>query len=190
MTTTNITLQAAIASFPAEFHLKAWGDKIFRVEPRKCFTSGDVHQIVFQVNSNGVWLDFAREDLATALAEVKPPAATRDLTPRQADEMIVRKCVQHLLDLGANLYVSDSDDDSTYLCSQDPQAICEELGAADESLLYVSFDHNGHKVRGCILFVWGNEGAVVIADYSGRLEHILAPIEAYAESLEARILDN
>jgi hypothetical protein len=98
---------------------------------------------------------------------------------RQRLEMrIARALVRKLLDEGMTINVFDGEE-VTLNQSSSEEDIMAALRTTDEDILYV---YQGETRMGFIHLVYGNDGWDVIADNSTRLESIIAPVSAYAES--------
>lgn len=124
----------------------------------------------------------------------KQTAPTPELPPNQIIEnKIMRKAIAALLDAGFVVTVNDSEED-TLVHSTDAKAIFAAMKTTDEDRLraYSIKSDNGvdldePKYRGSIFFVYGNDGPDVICDYSVSLEEALAPVNEYADTLDAGI---
>lgn len=109
--------------------------------------------------------------------------ATPAIAKRQRIERaIVTRVVKDALKAGYRLSVDDGGDELALTDSTSQKAVLDALMNTDDDRLI--FDREDH--RGVVWFVYGNDGWDVIADYSQRLEDVLAGAEALAEKLEAR----
>lgn len=67
--------------------------------------------------------------------------------------------------------------------TSDRAKLLANLGQTDEEHLYVKRVFSLDKDAGWVRFVYGNDGWDVISDYTTNLETILAPVNAYADSI-------
>jgi hypothetical protein len=133
-------------------------------------------------------IEYRRTPATEVRAEVERKAkAQKAVDKRMACERkVVRRTVRTLLAAGYAVTVYNGED-TPIRRSTSVNAIMAEVQAADEEYLYVlRKDDAGNYLRvGSIWLVYGNSGPEVIADYSVCLEEVLAPVNAYCDTLEA-----
>lgn len=92
---------------------------------------------------------------------------------------IVTRVVDALLAAGYSLTVDDEGTWRPAMLTTNRDEILAELMETDEDYLRVE---EGLR-RGWVRFVYGNDGWDVVCDYTTSLESVLAPVNAYADSL-------
>jgi hypothetical protein len=103
------------------------------------------------------------------------------------EHRIVRKTVATFLNAGYLLNVDNGGDEMEVAEPTANQTeILEHLLATSDARLFVYRPGQGEWF-GWVWFVYGNDdGSTVIADYTTNLEAVLEPINAYADSQEAK----
>jgi len=97
------------------------------------------------------------------------------------EKRIVRKLVRDLLAAGYELAVTyDGAEFNPW--SQDFKTVTSNLFACDEEWL-LTRKHGASPERSFVCLVYGNDGWDVIADYGLSLEPVLAPINAWTDTL-------
>jgi DNA-binding GntR family transcriptional regulator len=110
------------------------------------------------------------------------PSKEAKIALRQRIEArIVEQIVDDALKAGYTLSVDDGGDALAVKDSTSRKDVLDALMNTDEDRLILTREDH----RGAILLVYGNSGWDVIADYSVRLEDVLAGANALAEKLEA-----
>lgn len=106
------------------------------------------------------------------------------------EHRIVKKTVKALLAAGYKLQTDLNEDPRPAKPTASSTDILAEMAETDDEFLGVFSDAvvdvDGHDERpaGWVRFVYGNSGYDVISDYTTNLEEVLAPVKAYAETLE------
>ncbi len=97
------------------------------------------------------------------------------------EEKIASRVIDDLL---ANDYLISVDDGmvTTVVKSADKQMILHAMSSADDDRLYVYKKDDPFRLHGWIRFFYGNDGWDVVNDYTLSLDHIMVPIEAWAEN--------
>ena len=98
------------------------------------------------------------------------------------EQRIVKRIVDALLAAGYSLQVNDGDYPRPSEPTRNRTEILKELMEVDDEFL-AAFHREGER-EGWVRFVYGNDGYDVINDYTTNLENVLAPVNAYAETLE------
>lgn len=92
--------------------------------------------------------------------------------------------VKALLDAGYELNVNNGGDDHELPhFTRDRAAILNAMMQTDTENLIARATREGQR-SGWVMFVYGNDGWDVISDYLSALEPVMAPVMAYAASLE------
>ena len=126
-------------------------------------------------------------ELATIRGMIKPlcydhrdretaPALCHTCQRIGVEHDIVTRTVDALADAG---YALKEQEDGNY--SDTREQLLALLFDLDDALLLVSRGNGG--ADGWVRFVFGNDGYDVISDYTTNLESVLAPINAYADTL-------
>lgn len=110
------------------------------------------------------------------------PALCHTCIRMAMERRIVTRTVDALLAAGFYLNI-DNGGGSPELShdTQDRALLLKNLGATDDEFLLVSDGAN--TSHGWVRFVYGNDGYDVISDYTTNLESVLAPVNAYADTL-------
>lgn len=109
------------------------------------------------------------------------PNVTPEVKRRIAvEKKIVIRTVAELLKAGYQLSVFDGEEESRI--TWDAKELHKALMNTDEDFLNVWVEGEA-KQFGWVKFVYGNYGNDVISDYTVNLESVLAPVNAYAETL-------
>lgn len=98
---------------------------------------------------------------------------------------ILRRTVDALLKAGYFVSVNDGEE-TTLIDCREPLEIMNSAWTTDEDYLYVRKQGTGvdREYDAFVRFIYGNNGADVISDYSTSLESVLRPVLNYAEKLE------
>jgi hypothetical protein len=104
---------------------------------------------------------------------------------------IVTRTVDALLAAGYALAVSDGGDLRPEKPSRDREVVLRELMETDDDFLGVwklttgvtGLTEHTDLPNGWVYFVYGNDGWDVINDYTVNLEPVLAPVNAYVDSI-------
>jgi hypothetical protein len=109
-------------------------------------------------------------------------SSIRDTETRQRIA-IERKIVKRLIDtaLAANCELSVYDGEERHPWTSSRADVLKNIMNTDEDVLHIR--REGQHI-GSVALIYGNEGWTVIADYHCSLEDLLAPVLAYAETLE------
>lgn len=99
-----------------------------------------------------------------------------------AEQDIVTRTVDALLAAGYALQTDIEGDPRPTRPTRDRAAILAQLMAVDDEYLGVFLD-NHKRADGWVRFVYGNDGWDVVSDYTTNLESVLAPVNAYADTL-------
>jgi len=101
------------------------------------------------------------------------------------EQEIVTRTVDALLAAGYMLQTDIQEDPRPKLPTRDRAAILSEMMAVDDEFLGVYLNQLAvGSSAGWVRFVYGNDGYDVISDYTTNLESILAPVNAYANTLD------
>jgi hypothetical protein len=95
------------------------------------------------------------------------------------EKRIARRVVRDLLAAGYELTVDNGGDEAEIPWSRDFKTVVGAMFATDEETL-VARKEGG---RSFVYFVYGNDGWDVVNDYGVSLEPVMAPINAYADTL-------
>lgn len=98
-----------------------------------------------------------------------------------AEKAIVKAAIKDMLDAGCKLSVDDGDDDYFITNSTDAEAVLAEMFSMDTDKLYVTKPDGSN---GTLLFVYGNDGYDVLADYSIALEPFMTLTKAAQDKHE------
>lgn len=101
------------------------------------------------------------------------------------EQDIVTRTVDAFLAAGYLLQTDLHDDPRPEKPTADRAAILDEVMEVDDEFLGLFHDEDCGPF-GWVRFVYGNDGWDVISDYTTNLEGVLAPINAYAEQLDAQ----
>ena len=100
------------------------------------------------------------------------------------ENTIIKKTIRELLKAGLVISVNDGEKHALRFANN-AKAIFDAMKSTDEDYLICFIpESRGNRQFGFVRFIYGNEGAVVINDYSTSLENILAPVNDYAASLD------
>lgn len=100
---------------------------------------------------------------------------------------LVALYVDALLAAGFALQIAEDGDGRPFLPTTDRAAIFAALGETDDDQVDI-FTSAPSIPRAFVRFVYGNDGWDVLSDYSMSLEAVLAPVNAYADTLAPRAL--
>jgi hypothetical protein len=95
------------------------------------------------------------------------------------ERKIVLRLIETLLAAGYELAVYDGEEYHPWTTSQSD--VLRDIMNTDEDVLRVR--KPGEAWSAFVLLVYGNDGWDVICDYNTSLEDVLAPVNAYADSL-------
>ena len=109
------------------------------------------------------------------LREIKDP---RHRAEALAERAVVLKLIDTLLAAGFEISVNDGEERHPFTVSR--AAVLDAVMNTDEDWLNVRRDGR----HGWVYLVYGNSGWGVICDYHMWLEELLAPVNAFAETLE------
>lgn len=104
------------------------------------------------------------------------------------ERLIVRSAIKELLSHGFRLSVFDGGK-MVLKHSTDPAAVLAAMGTTDEDMLFVSHPDfpptppAKARYMGSVIFLYGNEPGVVMADYGANLEAYLTITNAVAEAI-------
>lgn len=117
-----------------------------------------------------------REDLPRLCALCQRIAVEADIVTRAIDALLVA---------GFELQIDGcGDDDRPEQPVSDRARILREMMETDDDVLMTwRKDHDTLAPQGWVRFVYGNDGYDVISDYTTNLEDVLAPVNAYADTL-------
>lgn len=98
---------------------------------------------------------------------------------------LVEKTVDALLAAGYLLRTDIQEDPRPATPTAERDAILREMMDVDDEFLgaYKTYDKNDARPDGWVRFVYGNDGYDVVSDYTTNLESVLAPVNAYADTL-------
>lgn len=102
---------------------------------------------------------------------------------------IVTRTVDALLGAGFFLQTDITDDARPAVPTRDREAILSEMMEVDDEYLgafpcgLLRVLNDDPRPSGWVRFVYGNDGWDVMSDYTTNLESVLAPINAYADTL-------
>jgi len=137
-----------------------------------------------------VYFDFPTYCHPAATQEPKMPilSTSSDVSSavkarQTVEQKIARAIVEAGVAAGYFLAVDYNEDDFALAPTKDVEAIMEALGAVDEEWILFYRDPNSARADGMVFLVYGNDGWDVVNDYSVKLEAIMAPVNALAESL-------
>lgn len=106
---------------------------------------------------------------------------------RQAMEReIAARVIDALLASGKMITVNDGQygsGENVLHSSRDKQAILAAMFSTDDDTLYVADRPSDTTFTGYVVFVYGNDGWDVMADYTVNLEEILKPAIEYIDSI-------
>jgi hypothetical protein len=102
------------------------------------------------------------------------------ITRIEVEGKVARKLVQAMIAAGCSVSVHDSME-IVVDRSKSLMEIMAALFSTDDDRLF-AYDAAGKKL-GWAWLVYGNDGYDVISDYSCAIEHILAPVNDYADEL-------
>ena len=97
----------------------------------------------------------------------------------ETERLVIGRAIDVVLAAGNAISVNDGEE-WVLRRSRDKGAILAAMFSTDEDIWMVR-DANGKRL-GAVQFIHGN-GADVIADYAMRLDELLTPVFAYAETL-------
>lgn len=98
------------------------------------------------------------------------------------EQEIVTRTVDALLSAGFRL-ATDADDCAQHTYTADRSVILAALMEVDDEHLLARAGTRADARTGWVRFVYGNDGYDVISDYTTNLEDVLAPVNAYADTL-------
>lgn len=104
------------------------------------------------------------------------------------EQEIAAMTVDALLAAGYLLNVNNGGQDDELKPTTDRQAVLDAMFATDDEFLTVYTNHHPALAKtrslGWVHFVYGNSGYDVISDYTTNLEAVLAPVNAFTNTLD------